>query len=211
MINLNVKFLTDAYIASVAESFLKQNSIKSIPVNIEDIIDLKYQINIVPMPGMLDLAETDGLCSSDCTEIYVDHFIYHKRPFRYRFTLAHELAHTILHKCYYDKMRFSSVTHWVSVIDQIDTWDRDKMEYQAYMFAGMILVPKEILRVEFSNQLPLLIQSHIEQAKLNGISREDYLPVMTDAIANKLSSKFEVSRSVLSKRIVFERLQEEIQ
>jgi Zn-dependent peptidase ImmA (M78 family) len=91
----------------------------------------------------------------------------------------------------------------------MDESDRSKMEYQAYMFAGMILVPKEILRAEFNKQLTL-IQSHIEQAQSNGISREDYLPVMTDAIANVLSPKFEVSRSVLIKRIQFERFDQEI-
>lgn len=210
MINLNVKYLSNAYIASVADSVLKQNSLTSIPVNIERVIEFNYRMDIVPIPGLLDLAETDGVCSSDCTVIFVDDFIYHKRYFRYRFTLAHELGHRVLHKCYFDKLSFSSVTEWPSVIEQIDTWDRDKMEYQAYMFAGMVLVPTGILRVEFNKQLRL-IKSHIEQAKLNGIRREDYLPTMLDAIANGLSPKFEVSRSVLSKRIVFECLQEEIQ
>jgi Zn-dependent peptidase ImmA (M78 family) len=150
------------------------------------------------------------LCSSDCTSIFVDDFIYQKRYFRYRFTLAHELGHRVLHKSYFDKIKFSSVSEWPSVMARIDSWDRDKMEYQAYMFAGMVLVPKEILRVEFNKQLQL-IKSHIEQAKLNGIRREDYLATMLDAIANGLSPKFEVSRSVLSKRIVFEQLQQDVQ
>jgi len=209
MINLNVQFLSDAYIASVADSFLKENSVESIPVNIERIIEFNYRMDIVPIPGMLDLAETDGLCSSDCTKIYVDDFIYHKRYFRYRFTLAHELGHRVLHKCYFDKLRFSSVTQWISMIEQIDTWDCDKMEYQAYMFGGMILVPTEILRIEFKKQLRL-IKSHIDQAKLNGIRREDYLPIMLDAIANELSPKFEVSRGVLSRRIRNDCLEQEI-
>jgi hypothetical protein len=210
MINLNVKFLTDDYIASVAESFLKKNSLTSIPVNIEGVIEFNYRMDIVPTPGLLGLLDTDGYCSPDCTAIYVDQYVYERIYNRYRFTLAHELGHRVLHKHYFSELVFDSYSEWLKVMDQIDSWDYKKMEYQANMFAGMVLVPKEILRVEFNKQLQL-IQSHLEQAKLNGISREDFLPFMTDAIANVLSRKFEVSGECLRIRIVFERLQEEIQ
>lgn len=59
MINLNVKFLDDDYIASVADSVLKQNSLTSIPVNIERVIEFNYQMDIVPIPGMRNLLDTD--------------------------------------------------------------------------------------------------------------------------------------------------------
>ena len=210
MINLNVKYLSNAYIASVADSFLNENRLSSIPVDIERVIEFNYRMDIIPIPSLQMAYDIEGCSAYDFTAIYVDQYVYERIYNRYRFTLAHELGHKILHREYYNKLSFSRISDWANIVEQIDENDRSKMEYQAYMFAGMILVPKEILRVEFNKQLPL-IQSHIEQAQLNGISREDYLPIMTDAIANKLSPKFEASRSVLNKRIVFERLQEEIQ
>ena len=91
----------------------------------------------------------------------------------------------------------------------MDESDRSKMEYQAYMFAGMILVPKEILRVEFNKQL-CLFESQLEQARSNGIGRDAYVHTLLDAIAHVLSRKFEVSTDVLGRRIEFERLQEDI-
>ena len=56
---MNVKFLDDDYIASVADSVLKQNSLTSIPVNIERVIEFNYQMDIVPIPGMRNLLDTD--------------------------------------------------------------------------------------------------------------------------------------------------------
>ena len=210
MINLNVQYLSNAYIASTADSILKQNSLTSIPVNIERVIEFNYRMDIVPVPSLQTAFDIEGCSAFNFTAIYVDQYVYERIYNRYRFTLAHELGHKILHQEYYNKLQFSSISDWASIVEQIDESDRSKMEYQAYMFAGMVLVPKEILRVEFNKQLSL-IQSHIEQAQLNSISREVYLPIMTDAIDNGVSPKFEVSRSVLSKRIVFERLQEDIQ
>ena len=209
MINLNVPFLKNEYIASVADSFLKQNQLISIPINIEYVIDPKLRIDIVPTPGLQDLADTDGYCSSDCTAIYVDEFVYKKRYFRYRFTLAHELGHIVLHKLYFSKLKFSSVSEWANVADQIDPWDYSKMEYQAYMFAGMVLVPAEFLRVEFKDQLRLL-EPQIEQARSDCLSRDDYVPTVLNEIAYGLSPRFEVSKEVLSKRIKFECLEQEI-
>ncbi|MHC4533961.1 MAG: ImmA/IrrE family metallo-endopeptidase [Planctomycetota bacterium] len=209
MIQLNVPYLKDSDIASVADSFLKQNHVISIPVNIEYVIESSYRMDIVPTPGLLDLADTDGYSSADCTAIYVDEFVYNKRYFRYRFTLAHELGHIILHKIYFDKLKFSTVSEWKNVVDQLDPSDYSKMEYQAYMFAGMALVPAELLRVEFKEQLRFL-DTQIEQARSKGLSREDYVPTVLNEIAYGLSSRFEVSIEVLSRRIKFECLEQEI-
>jgi hypothetical protein len=42
MTNLNVQYLSNAYISSVADSFLSKNGITSIPVNIERVIEFNY-------------------------------------------------------------------------------------------------------------------------------------------------------------------------
>jgi len=83
------------------------------------------------------------------------------------------------------------------------------MEYQAYTFAGQVLVPPEFLRVEFKEQLRLF-EPQIEQARSYGLSRDDYVPTVLNGIADGLSPRFEVSTEVLNRRIKFERLEEAI-
>lgn len=52
-------------------------------------MEFRLGIDIVPMPGLHRLIETDGFITSDLKEIYVDEFVYVSRPGRYPFTLAH--------------------------------------------------------------------------------------------------------------------------
>ena len=200
MINLNVKFLSNAYIASAADSFLKENKISSIPVDIERVIEVNYRMDIVPLPSLQTAFDIEGFSANDFSAIYVDKYVYERIYNRYRFTLAHEIGHRVLHQQYYNRLSFSKSSDWANILEQIEESDRSSMEYQANMFAGMVLVPKEILKVEFNKEIPL-IKSHIEQAQSNGLCRDDYLPVMTVAIADKLSPKFEVSGECLRIRI----------
>jgi hypothetical protein len=95
------------------------------------------------------------------------------------------------------------------VVEEINSWDRDKMEYQANMFAGFVLVPTEFLITEFKKQLHLY-ESQIDQAQSNGYSRDDYVPIILDGIADGLSPEFEVSTGVLSRKIKFLSLEKEI-
>ena len=208
MIKLNVPYLNNEYIASVADSFLKNNQLISIPINIEYIIESNYRMDIIPIPSLKMVFDIDGFSTSDFNEIYVDQFVYEQRYHRFRFTLAHELGHKVMHQEYLSKLKFSSIAEWKNVVDQLDPSDYSKMEYQAYMFAGMVLVPAELLRVEFKEQLRLL-ETQIEQARSNGLSRDDYIPTVLNEIAYGLSSRFEVSIEVLSRRREFECLKQE--
>lgn len=210
MINLNIQYLSNAYIASVADSFLKQNRVTSIPVDIERVIEFNYRIDIIPVPSLQAAFDIEGCSAFDFSAIFVDQYVYEQRYNRYRFTLAHELAHKVLHQEYYKKLAFSSISEWANVVEHIDENDRSKMEYQAYAFAGLILVPPKFLRTEFEEQL-CLFKPQIEQAQSNDHGRDDYLNTIADGIAYILSPKFQVSASVLSRRIKNDCLEQEIQ
>lgn len=60
MIKLGVQYLSYNEIAKKAERFLTDNSVKSIPVPIEEIIDLKYGIDIIPIPDLSKQCGVDG-------------------------------------------------------------------------------------------------------------------------------------------------------
>jgi hypothetical protein len=210
MINLNVPYLSDAHIVSVACSFLEVNDLTSIPINIEHVIESNYRMDIVPLPNLQRVFDIEGFSTSDFSAINVDQFVYEQRYYRYRFTLAHELGHKVLHQKYLSEFKFSSIAEWKNMVDQINPSDRSKMEYQGYTFAGLVLVPQEFLKTEFKEQLRLL-KPRIEQAQLNDLSRDDYVHTVLDEITCGLSPRFEVSTDVLSRRIEFESLEQSIQ
>src|SRR3990172_7989294 len=96
---LNVPHLSYDALRRRAHDFLQTHHPKgTIPIPIEEIIEFNFQVDIVPVPGLQDAFEVDGFISSDLKTITVDAFIYDRRPGHYRFTLAHELAHAVLHR-----------------------------------------------------------------------------------------------------------------
>ncbi len=209
MINLNIPYLRNAEIAFEADKVRNVNNFTSIPVNIEGLIENSFQVDIVPIPDMQRNLDLEGASSPDLTTIYVDDFVYKRNLFRYRFTIAHELGHMVLHPEYFVKLEFSSIVEWTKVINEINPDDYARMEYQAYAFAGQLLVPTRFLRTEFESELDLC-GSQIEMAKKSGFGRDQYMNSVLDAIAFKLSPKFEVSTDVLSRRIKAEPLEQEI-
>ena len=83
----------------VATNFLSQHHASGeIPIPIEKIVEFKLQLDIVPVPGLQDEFDVDAFLTNDLTEIRVDQFIQRQRPARYRFSLAHEVAHLLIHQ-----------------------------------------------------------------------------------------------------------------
>jgi len=209
MINLNVPYLDDTVIASNADRIRNDNNVTSIPVNIEGLIENTFQADIVPVPNMQKDLDLEGSSSADLTVIYVDESVYKQRYYRYRFTLAHELGHIVLHPDYFGKFKFSSIIEWIKVVNEINPHDYSRMECQANIFAGQILVPAKLLRIEFETQLSL-VGNQIKEAQRQGLKRENYVHAVLDEIAYSLSPRFEVSGEVLSIRIKNESLEQEI-
>jgi hypothetical protein len=112
-----------------ADDFLRtHHPTYMIPIPIEEIVELKYKIDIIPLPGLHDAFEIDGFISSDLKAITVDEFIYKRRPGRYRFTLAHELAQAVLHRRIFQALRFEEMEDWKRFQREIDEEAREWME-----------------------------------------------------------------------------------
>ena len=115
-------FKTTEQINSIAESFLDTyHSSRNLPIPIEEIIELKLQLDIIPVPGLKDCFEKIGLdidafISSDFKSITVDQHIQEHASNRYRFTLAHEIGHTLLHGYLYSQFKFTTIDEWVTAI-----------------------------------------------------------------------------------------------
>jgi len=210
MIRLNVPYLPDSQIAAKADSLLTKAGLDSLPVEIEFLIESHYGIHIVPSDELLRFFGIDGYSTSDFSAIYVDGFVYRQRPYRYRFTIAHELGHRVLHEQYIRRVTFSSPDEWVNVECELDKADYARMEYQANVFAGRILVPQSHLEVEFRRELSA-IRPQIKQALDGGLRRADYVQYALSTIADELSSRFEVSAEALRIRMESDSLDELIE
>ena len=213
MISLDIEYLPYEKIAEEAKRFLcEYNPEDIIPLPIEEIIEFGLGINIAPTPNLQRDFDIEGFTSSDFTTIYVDEFVYNYRHYRYRFTLSHEVGHMILHKEVLSQITFDPsdpVLSWKNFVEQVDMKDYSKLEFQGYLFGGLVLVPRRHLSDPFFEKLPHILPM-IDKAKQNGLIREQYLEYAVDAIASYLTPIFEVSTEVLIKRIQYDKLDEHI-
>ncbi len=172
---------------------IRFNPRKIIPVPIEDIIDLGFRIDIVPEYGMEDRFQTVAFITKDLKEIRVDRRVYDRQPGRLRFSLAHELAHVVLHADVYRQLSFNSTGEWKMVMTGIAEKEYSLLEYQANTFAGLLLVPPEPLRVH--------LETVIQQMQQIGLDIRHMSDVVYDRLIGKLAQDFDVSRGTIGKRI----------
>ena len=110
MSRIVVPFKDHDHIDKIARNFLQKHHPKdTYPIPIEKIIEFQLKLDIIPIPGLHKVFDIDGFLSSDRTGISVDDGIYHSRIGRYRFTLAHEIGHFILHKGLYEQHIFKTI------------------------------------------------------------------------------------------------------
>lgn len=185
-----------------AEEFLTRcHPQGAIPIPIEEIVEFQLEMDIIPMPGLQDLIETDGFITSDLREIYVDEFIYSRRSNRYRFTLAHEIGHAMLHGKLYEQQSFQSIDEWKAFLNSIPDEEHAWLEYQAYAFAGLVLVPRSALVRD--------AERCVELVKSKGIGMVENWDFVWSYIASFLSKGFQVSEEVIEKRLPKDRVPEQ--
>ena len=120
---------------------------------------------------------------------------------RYRFSLAHEVGHLLLHSDLYRGVQLRSFDDWLSFQDTLDPQLRDSLEWQARSLAGRILVPVE----------PLLREA---QAVLESV--KDRLPkgvkgeVLFGRLAIPLADTFNVHDEVVRIRLSGDRVGEKL-
>ncbi|MBI5308776.1 MAG: ImmA/IrrE family metallo-endopeptidase [Planctomycetes bacterium] len=145
----------------------------------------------------------DGFTSSDLKNIFVDEFIYKSRPGRYRFTLAHEAGHVILHNDVYKKANFQNTQEWKEFINSIPYQAHRWLEYQAYSFGGLVLVPSE--------HLQRLADKHVKRIRKEGLSLEENWDFGWECIKAQLAKDFEVSTQSIERRLEKDEIKERYQ
>lgn len=188
------KHLSYDDIRSKAEGFLdRYHSERSIPVPIEEIIDLQLHLDIVPMPGLRRTYDCEAFITSDMEWIYVDDHTYRNVATRYRFTLAHEIAHAVLHQPVYRELEIVDLDSWKTAQRELDDVEYGWLEWQAYAFAGLVLVPPNDLRLRF--------EECVGRVRDTGVDPNDLTEPAMRMICGYLAREFDVSTQVVEKRI----------
>jgi len=179
---------------SKADEFLKTyHTSGTIPIPIEEIVEFEFKINIVSVLGLQREFEVDGFTSADLKNIYVDEYVYTDYINRYRFTLAHEIGHIVLHNDLYKAHNCATIYEWKEFINSIPEKEHGWLEYQGYAFAGLVLVPRE--------SLMKYTQESINKINEMGVFLKDNWDFAWTLIEDYLAKIFLVSSNVIEKRL----------
>ncbi len=196
---VHAPFLPYDELRKEAEKFLaKHNGAHAIPVPIDHIVEYDLGIDIVPTPGLHDNFDVDSYPTSDLTEIHVDEYVYKHRPARYRFSLAHEVSHLLIHKDVFAQLRFSTIDGWKEVVRSIPEDQYSWIEWQAYSLGGLILVPTDDLETVFGHAAGLAERAGIRLAEASDEAKR--------ILASHVARYFDVSIDVVTRRVKADKL-----
>ncbi len=141
-------YFSPAELRQRAADFLAQRNPRGeVPVPIEHIVE-RMGVDIVPVPELMRNFSIDGWTTHDMKEIYVDEYVYDNVENRYRFTLAHEVGHIVLHSEVFKPYEFRSVEQWRKFVESVDDKQWDHLEHHANIFAAHVLMPTpELVRI----------------------------------------------------------------
>ena len=142
-------YISYSEIGKRADLFLREHHpLFEIPIPVEEIIELNLGLNIFPFPRLYKDHGLNGFLSRDLSTIHVDEIQYNQFNEKYRYTLAHELGHYVLHKACYDDLTFQSIDDYKRWRMSVPTEEISWFETQGEWFAGQLLVPtKQLIAV----------------------------------------------------------------
>lgn len=183
---LGVPVLSYAEIRVIADNFMRGYPKRAgIPVDIEGLIDNDLRLDVVPVPGLRLLCGADAYLWSNLRRISVDEVVYNSYENRYRFSLAHELAHVVLHGELYSSVEIADADAYRRFQWELDPRDWERMEDQANNFAGLVLVP--------SAELARRFQQAKLRAEARGIALERNWEAAVQYISASLGKQFGVA------------------
>jgi Zn-dependent peptidase ImmA (M78 family) len=171
---------------------------EDIPVNIENVMQSAMGIQIIPVENLQLACSIEGFISLDFKYIYVDKYhystdIYYKRI---RFTIAHEIGHKVLHRNIIDKIKFQTLNEWIAFRMNLAEDSLGWFEWQAYEFAGRLLVPINKLVDNFRTARNEILKRNTSW-KTPAIDDAEIFTLVSPIIANK----FDVSMDVIERRL----------
>ena len=188
---MEIPYLNNEKIKNIANNFRIKYSDNSIPVGMEDIIEVKLKMTTALSPGLKYLLGIDMIIMSNFKSIYVDERIYsdETQKNRLRFSYAHEIGHFILHKNIYKNFGIKNWDDFCEIQEKKSYRENIKrIDKQADIFAGHLLIPEDRLKLEINQILESLDAKLL--SKIKSISKES----RNQLLASQLSIIFGVSQ-----------------
>lgn len=172
-----------------------------IPVDIEDIIEIRLELGVIPWPNLRNAHDIYGFLSNDRTSIYVDSGMFMDPKFEaaLRFTMAHELGHFFLHKEFYEEHPITDANDWKALLAHIDGANLVAYEDQADEFAGRLLVPLQDLKSELTSMAPFLAE--VKRTNEFQFDSDNYQQLLLNVAADRLAPTFIVPFEVMVMRM----------
>jgi Zn-dependent peptidase ImmA (M78 family) len=114
-------------------------------------------------------------------------------PNRYRFSLSHEIAHSIVHQDVFKQLHYTSIPEWKQAVTSIPEDQYKWIEWQAYCLGGLILVPPEELETEFNDVIQTASDAGIDLYLSGDAARK--------LAETEIARRFEVSSQVIQRRV----------
>lgn len=185
-------FLSPSQIEIEAERFLaEQDPDRQLPVPIENIVELRLRIEIIPVDGLYKDSGIEGFLHPSLTSLYVD---LSMSDHRIRFTYAHEMGHLVMHKDQIKSAQRRSADGWKDMVLSRSE-EYGPLEIQAGMFAARLLMPTADISAAY------------EAAKMRAIEREPRLKGVDDETiasfaAADVARRFDVSAEAAGYRLL---------
>ena len=201
---LKIPFLTYSSIGQKVEAFFNEyHPSREVPIPIEEIIEIKIGLNIFPFPRLFKDHALNGFLSRDLSTINVDDYQYEQLNEKYRFTIAHELGHYILHKSFYENLPlFEEVNDYIKWRLSIPREDITWFETHGDWFAEQMLVP--------TAPLENICQEVVDKYKGIFIKMDTIPDDVWSYISNEVATFFDVNPPVVEIRIKREKIPERI-
>ncbi len=123
----------------IAKAFLdKYDNSDSLEVDIEYIIENKLEWKIIGVSFLREKYCIEAYFNKN-KELYVDSFLMDSRERRYRFTLAEEVAHHIIHRDIYAQC--ANLEEHLEIYGKITANEYHSMERNAKYLASAIIMP----------------------------------------------------------------------
>lgn len=141
--SLNPRIYTTAQLEQIAAEFLRvyHKPLTAIPIDIELILERDLDISILPFSSLKTLHGIEAFITLSRKRIYVDPFLMDldQNEKRYRFTLAEEASHAILHKDLFKNVW--TPEDYIGLYDKLGGETYRWMDRNAKYLAGAILMP----------------------------------------------------------------------
>ncbi len=182
-----IHFYTPQELEAIAEVFLKKyhHPPDSLPVKIYTIAEADLKIEVYPFLGLEREYGLQGYLALSLRRIRIDQRIMDEDRYerRFRFTVAEEIAHLILHKELFEGVE--TPEDYIDAHDKISERENTRMDMDAKHLAEAILLPTELFT---------------KQTLKFAIASKKNVQLTKEGLFKKLADIFVVSTSVVDYR-----------